>query len=73
MDFEWDEEKNKANFAKHGISFEEAALILRGPVLTKINDRLDYGEIREISIGQIPQEVVVTVISQDPTNFSSFG
>ncbi|MEP7038738.1 MAG: BrnT family toxin [Acidobacteriota bacterium] len=26
MEFEWDPEKEKANFSKHGVSFEEAAL-----------------------------------------------
>ena len=27
MSFEWDEDKNRANLLKHGISFEEAELI----------------------------------------------
>ena len=26
MDFQWDEAKNQANIAKHGVSFEEAKL-----------------------------------------------
>ncbi|MEO8072083.1 MAG: BrnT family toxin [Acidobacteriota bacterium] len=26
IEFEWDPEKEKANFSKHGVSFEEAAL-----------------------------------------------
>ncbi len=65
MDFEWDEEKNKTNRAKHGIAFEEAALIFRGLTLTEIDDRQDYGETREISIGQLPEQVVVLVIHTD--------
>ena len=65
MDFEWDEEKNKANLAKHGIAFEEAALIFRGLTLTEIDDRQDYGETREISIGQLPEQVVVVVVHTD--------
>ena len=32
--FEWDEAKNAANLAKHGIAFEEAATIFEGPVFT---------------------------------------
>ena len=27
MNFEWDDEKNKINFAKHGIDFETAMLV----------------------------------------------
>ena len=65
MDFEWDEAKNKANLAKHGIAFEEAALIFRGLTLTEIDDRQDYGEKREISIGQLPEQVVVVVVHTD--------
>ncbi len=65
MDFEWNEEKNKANLAKHSIAFEEAALIFRGLTLTEIDDRKDYGETREISIGQLPEQVVVVVIHTD--------
>ena len=34
MEFEWDEEKNKVNLSKHGISFDEAKQIFSGPVLT---------------------------------------
>jgi hypothetical protein len=30
MEFEWDEAKNAANLAKHGIDFEDAAAILLG-------------------------------------------
>ncbi len=65
MDFEWDEEKNKANVTKHGIAFEEAALIFRGITLTEMDVRQDYGEMREISIGSLPQQVVMVVIHTD--------
>ncbi len=65
LDFEWDEEKNKANVTKHGIAFEEAALIFRGITLTEMDVRQDYGEMREISIGSLPQQVVMVVIHTD--------
>jgi uncharacterized DUF497 family protein len=32
--FEWDPEKNISNLRKHGLSFEEATSIFKGPVLT---------------------------------------
>ncbi|HDP79355.1 MAG TPA: BrnT family toxin, partial [Spirochaetes bacterium] len=41
MGFEWDSEKNKQNFQKHGILFEEAREIFRGPVLKAVDDRID--------------------------------
>lgn len=61
MEFEWDENKNRQNRNKHGISFEEAKEIFDGIIFTAIDDRYDYGEIREISIGAIQGIVIVTV------------
>ncbi len=65
MDFEWDEEKNKTNIDKHGIVFEEAAMIFRGITLTEIDIRRDYGEMREISIGSLPGQAVIVVAHTD--------
>ncbi|WP_438751793.1 BrnT family toxin [Pararhizobium sp. O133] len=39
--FEWDDDKNAANLLKHGLSFDEARLIFDGPVLSKIDARLN--------------------------------
>jgi uncharacterized protein len=61
MQFEWDENKNRQNLKKHGIDFEEAKEIFLGIIFTSIDDRFDYGEIREISIGTIQGVVIVTV------------
>ena len=64
--FEWDDEKNALNLAKHGIRFEEALTIFDGIVLTKEDDRWAYGEVREISIGMIDQTfLVATVVHTD--------
>ena len=60
--FEWDEEKDRTNRAKHGIGFEEAKVIFAGPVLTAPNDRQDYGEKRFISYGPLGALVVVAVV-----------
>lgn len=65
MDFEWGEEKNKINIGKHKISFEEAALIFKGLVLTKIDTRENYGEVREISIGKLSEQLIVTTVHTD--------
>ncbi|NOR70843.1 MAG: BrnT family toxin [Methylomarinum sp.] len=65
MIFEWDEEKNKKNILKHKISFEEAGLIFNDLTLTIIDSRKDYGEVREISIGQLSERLIVTVVHTD--------
>ncbi len=65
MHFEWDENKNAQNRQKHGISFEEAQEIFNGIILTSIDDRFDYEEIREISIGAIQGVIIVTVAHTD--------
>lgn len=65
MDFEWDEEKNAQNIRKHGIDFERAKAIFRGPVLTMPDDREDYGELREISIGLVGGVAVIVVVHTD--------
>lgn len=68
MDFEWDDNKNAANLKKHGISFEEAALIFNGVVWSRLDDREDYGEIRKISTGLIGGRAVAVVVHTDRTN-----
>jgi uncharacterized DUF497 family protein len=65
MEFEWDYDKDRVNRKKHGISFDEAKHIFDGPVLTRIDDREDYGEIREISMGSLLGHVVIVVVHTD--------
>lgn len=61
--FEWDEAKNQANIAKHGISFEEARLIFDGLVYTVESSR--PAERRMKSIGRIEQSILVAVVHTD--------
>ena len=63
--FDWDETKNARNIAKHGISFEMARRIFDGPVLTAIDQRADYGERREVSIGKIDGVAILAVVHTD--------
>jgi uncharacterized DUF497 family protein len=62
--FEWDEDKNAGNLAKHGISFQEAGAIFEGPVLTH-DDEGPYEEPRERSYGLINGTTVICVIHTD--------
>ena len=63
--FEWDEAKDAENLRKHGIRFVEAAEIFDGPVLTALDERFEYGEMREISIGFLGGLVVLNVSHTD--------
>ncbi len=52
MEFEWDKEKAKANFKKHGVSFEEAALAFYDENAVELFDELNSdSEIRFQIIG----------------------
>lgn len=63
MPFQWDEAKNRRNIEKHGISFEEAQEVFSdGYALTWPDDRFEYGELREITIGQILLESISTSV-----------
>lgn len=68
MDFEWDEAKNAANVRKHGIDFADAMTIFEAWTLTAIDDRLDYGEVRSVSIGPMANLLIATVIHTDRSN-----
>ena len=46
MEFEWDEEKDTANRAKHGLSLADAALLDWYGGQTRPDARRDYGEDR---------------------------
>ena len=50
--FEWHSAKNRKNFAKHGLRFEDAPSVFSGKIVTFSDNRKDYGEERYISLGQ---------------------
>jgi uncharacterized DUF497 family protein len=49
--FEWDESKNRANVAKHGIGFDEARRIFSDPHVIIREDRVVEGEERLHALG----------------------
>ncbi len=58
MKCEWDEAKNRTNFAKHGLRFD-AEQVFSGPCVTFEDDRFDYGEERLITLGLLAGRLVV--------------
>ena len=63
LQFEWDEEKARANLAKHRVSFLTAAEIFGGEILERIDDRENYGEVRFIALGRVNAEVYRVVFT----------
>ena len=59
--YEWDDNKNRENFEKHGLNFEDAELLFSGPCVTFADDRFDYGEDRFITLGVLQGRVVLVV------------
>lgn len=57
--------KNAANISKHGIGFATAVCIFDGFVLTLKDNRHDYGEVRERSIGAVEDILFLTVVHTD--------
>ena len=61
--FEWDEAKNEANRRKHRLDFETARGIFGGPILTWVDSRHDYGEMRSGAIGQTDGMTLVVIFT----------
>lgn len=56
--FEWDERKRLSNLRKHGLDFAECAPVFSGPMITRLEDRYDYGESRYRTLGLLHGRVV---------------
>ncbi|MDW6024382.1 BrnT family toxin [Mesorhizobium sp. BAC0120] len=61
MILEWDENKRRQVIKERGVDVVYAALIFEGEVLTRVDDREDYGEVRLISLGMVDDEYFVVV------------
>lgn len=65
MSLEWDEAKNRSNFAKHGISFDTAALVFDDPHALSDQDRLVGSEERWQTIGMVGGQVLLVAHTWD--------
>lgn len=61
--FQWDPDKARANEDKHGIAFEQAALVFRDPLALSIYDEehSSTDEDRWVTMGQSETDLLVVV------------
>ncbi|MBY3197879.1 MULTISPECIES: BrnT family toxin [Rhizobium] len=60
--FQWNDEKNRTNKAKHGVSFETACLIWNDPQYLLIPDAVYDGEQRWLAIGVVGLVTVLVAV-----------
>lgn len=66
MQFEWDEEKARANLQKHHISFFAATAVFDDPYrIEEDSTKPEHGEARTKTIGRAEGELVAAVITTD--------
>ncbi len=62
MQIEWDENKNRLNQKKHGVSFETAREIFEDPFhISKLDHRFNYFEERWITIGSAKNQAIIVI------------
>lgn len=59
--FEWDNGKAVSNFRKHGVHFEEAALVFDDPLAVSALERIENGEGRWQTVGRVGDVVLLLV------------
>ncbi|MCK7476018.1 MAG: BrnT family toxin [Rhodopseudomonas palustris] len=60
--FEWDEQKNCLNRAKHGIDFDDAVEVFNGPFVLRRSDRHD--EERWTALGMAEGRLIVVAFTR---------
>jgi uncharacterized protein len=60
--FVWDENKNRANRAKHRVSFETALQAFGDPFAITLYDRVVEGEDRWHTLGTVANSIILLVV-----------
>jgi uncharacterized protein len=62
LEFEWDNAKARANFRRHGVSFDLAKTVFKDPfAIEHLDDREDHGEERFVIVGVAEAKVLLFV------------
>ncbi len=59
MWFEWDDEKDRSNLAKHKVSFQTARLVFDDPLAVSVPDRVVRDEERWQTLGRVGDVLLV--------------
>jgi uncharacterized protein len=62
MNFTWDDNKDRANKAKHGVSFEAAKRVWDDPHVWTYFDKFEDGEARFHAVGMVHGMMLLTVV-----------
>ena len=62
----FDPAKEVVNLAKHGISLAEAARLDWDNALVSLDDRLEYGELRQVALAPMDGRLWVVVFTDRP-------
>lgn len=72
MRFEWDDRKNESNLKKHGVDFVLASRVFDDPYCVTEIDRIEDGELRLRTVGEIDGEYLLLVIHLLDTDGEEF-
>jgi uncharacterized DUF497 family protein len=62
MLIEYDARKRQATLDERGLDFEDFPVVLNSPCrITWTDDRINYGEVREITMGELAGRLVIIV------------
>jgi uncharacterized DUF497 family protein len=61
MRITFDPAKRAATLAERGLDFEDAGVVFQGDTLDFPDDRLDYGELRMLTVGHLRGRMVIVV------------
>ena len=62
--YEWDDDKNKANIARHRVAFDEAEQFAWEGALVASDDRQDYRESRFVAVGYVGHRLHVLAFTE---------
>lgn len=65
MLYQWDEEKNRINRAKHGVRFEQATKVFDDPFVVDHRQSVEDGEYRHSILGLVDGVVILLVVFTD--------
>ena len=64
MKIDFDPAKHEITLMTRGLNLADAVLVFAGPTLTVEDDRKDYGEMRQITIGLLDGRMVLIAWTQ---------